>query len=278
MAIMTDYYACLGVPLTATNEDIRNAYRQVARRVHPDRFVNREKDRQLAVSIFTEWVAPAYRVLSTEAVRSQFDRKFRDTVGSQVAQGLPKHFLIDRLQNASSPSTLRQLYEQEIQNIGHVLYTDLQQAHAQVELLSALNRAFVLVQLLAPWQKKITPAVRADRYTALARQMLDQKKVAEAFRYLRASESHITDRAEYHYLLGLCYLRRNTPTAALTEFTAALEYNPQHAEARIQQQALEAPGLPASDTPSPWWERVLGALKRFVERPMRDLVVRRSNP
>jgi len=275
VAIMTDYYACLGVPLTATNEEIRNAYRQVARRVHPDRFANREKDRQLAVSIFTEWVAPAYRVLSTEAVRSQFDRKFRDTVGSQVAQGLPKHFLIDRLQNASSPSTLRQLYEQEIQNIGHVLYTDLQQAHAQVELLSALNRAFVLVQLLAPWQKKIAAVVRTDRYTALARQMLDQKKTAEAFRYLRASESQITDRAEYHYLLGLCYLRRNTPTAALTEFTAALEYNPQHAEARAQQQALEAPGL---DTPSPWWERVLGALKRFVERPVRDLVVRRSNP
>ncbi|WP_287130192.1 J domain-containing protein [Candidatus Cyanaurora vandensis] len=271
---MMDYYACLGVPLTATGEEVRSAYRQVARRVHPDRFLDQAKDQQLAVSIFTEWVAPAYRVLATDPVRSQFDRKYRDTVGSQVSLGLPRHFLIERLQNASSPGVLRQLYEREIQTIGSVLYTDLQQATAQVELLSALNRAYIVVQLVAPWQKRpVSTRTTGDRYITYARQMIDQTKVADAFRYLRASESRITDRAEYHYLLGLCYLKRNTPTAAQTEFTTALEYNPQHTEARTHLQQLAAPTRSPAPN-APWWERILTALKQIVEGPVRDLVTR----
>jgi curved DNA-binding protein CbpA len=284
MPIVTDYYACLGLPLTATSEEIRNAYRQVARRVHPDRFANNEKDRQLAVSIFTEWVAPAYRVLSTESVRSQFDKKYRDTIGSQVAMGLPKHYLLDRLQNATSPATLRQLYEQEIQNIYSVLYTDLQQANAQMELLAALNRAYIVVQLVAPWQKKEASAVAAvsDRYTNYAREMIEQSKVADAFRYLRASESRITDRAEYHYLLGLCYLRRGTPTASLSEFNTALEYNAQHAGARKELQALNTNGVKTASeeaVTTTWWENILGALKRIVKATpiVRDLVVTRPS-
>jgi len=283
MPIVTDYYACLGLPLTATSEEIRNAYRQVARRVHPDRFANNEKDRQLAVSIFTEWVAPAYRVLSTDSVRAQFDKKYRDTIGSQVSMGLPRHYLIERLQNATSPATLRQVYEQEIQNIYTVLYTDLQQANAQMELLAALNRAYIVVQLVAPWQSRNATNLKAssDRYTLYAREMIGQSKVADAFRYLRASESRITDRAEYHFLLGLCYLRRGTPTAALTEFTAALEYNPQHAEARAELQKLEsATAKPDAESAiaSTWWDNLLGALKRIVTGApvVRDLVATRN--
>jgi curved DNA-binding protein CbpA len=270
VSIAIDYYACLGLPLTSTGDEIRNAYRQVARRVHPDRFATNEKDRQLAVSLFTEWVAPSYRVLSTESVRAQFDKKYRDTISSQVSLGLPKHFLIERLQNASSPATLRQVYEQEVQNIFNVLYTDLQQASAQVELLSALNRAYVVVQLLAPWQKKAAatgavPRLTGDRFTSYARQMIEQNKIADAFRYLRASESQIADRGEYHYLLGVCYLKRGTPTAAQTEFVNALEYNPQHVEANQELKRIGATAISEEPTvPGPWWENLFGALKRLV--------------
>ncbi|WP_218079491.1 J domain-containing protein [Anthocerotibacter panamensis] len=277
MGTITDYYACLGLPLTATSEDVRNAYRQVARRVHPDRFVSNEEDRQFAVSLFTEWVAPAYRVLSTDTVRLQFDRKYRDTVGSQVSLGLPRHFLIERLQNATSPGVLRQIYEQEVQNIFATLYTDLQQATAQVELLSVLNRAYIVIQLIAPWQKRATPALRpvGDRYITHARQLLEQNKIADAFSYLRASESQITDRAEYHYLLGLCYLRRGTPTVARTEFLTAQQYNPQHAGISTELKHLL---LDRTDASSKWWQPILGALKRMVNgTAVRDLAVTRSN-
>ncbi len=283
VSISTDYYACLGLPLTATSADIRTAYRQVARRVHPDRFANNEQDRQSAVSIFTEWVAPAYRVLATDTVRAQFDKKYRDTVGSQLAQGLPRHFLIERLQNAASPAALRQVYEQEVQNIHNTLYTDLHQAPAQVELLAALNRAYIVVQVLAPWQKKTNEAPKrsaSSRYTLYARQMIEQGKIADAFRYLRASDSQITDRAEYHTLLGLCYILRGTPTAGQTEFITALEYNPQHLEARTELNKLESNSASTHEStiPSPWWNNLWGALKKLVTGTpiVRELVPTRS--
>ena len=37
---MTDPYRVLGVPPTATDEEVKNAYRTLARRYHPDHFVN----------------------------------------------------------------------------------------------------------------------------------------------------------------------------------------------------------------------------------------------
>jgi len=64
-----DYYESLGVPRTASEDDIKKAFRKLARRYHPD--VN--PGDKSAESKFKE-IAEAYEVLTDKKKREQYDR------------------------------------------------------------------------------------------------------------------------------------------------------------------------------------------------------------
>ena len=66
------YYDILGVEKGATDEDIKKAYRKLARKYHPD--VNKEKD---ADQRFKE-ISEAYAVLSDKDKRSEYDQLGHD--------------------------------------------------------------------------------------------------------------------------------------------------------------------------------------------------------
>ncbi len=68
MARTRDLYEILGVPRDATQEEIKRAYRRLARQYHPD--VNRSHD---AEERFKE-IAAAYEILSDPDKRAQYDR------------------------------------------------------------------------------------------------------------------------------------------------------------------------------------------------------------
>jgi curved DNA-binding protein CbpA len=64
-----DHYAELGVPRDASSEEIRRAYRQVARRHHPD--VNRDPGGPERFAA----AARAYEILSDPAARARYDNR-----------------------------------------------------------------------------------------------------------------------------------------------------------------------------------------------------------
>jgi len=75
MATPKDYYDTLGVPRNATADEIRKAYRKLARQHHPD--VNKAAD---AAARFGE-IQEAYEVLSDEEKRRNYDRFGHATPG-----------------------------------------------------------------------------------------------------------------------------------------------------------------------------------------------------
>ena len=66
---MTDYYEVLGVDRSASDDEIKKAYRKLALKYHPDR----NPDDPSAEEKFKE-IAEAYEVLSNEETRAKYDR------------------------------------------------------------------------------------------------------------------------------------------------------------------------------------------------------------
>jgi curved DNA-binding protein len=80
-----DYYETLGVARTASADEIRRAYRKLARQFHPD--VNKEKDAQAR---FTQ-VQEAYDTLSDEQKRKRYDQYGSDGPASAASSGRPHY-------------------------------------------------------------------------------------------------------------------------------------------------------------------------------------------
>ena len=74
-----DYYAILGVPRTASADDLKKAFRQLARKYHPDV----AKDKSGAEEKFKE-INEAYEVLSDPEKRRRYD-----TLGANWQDGVP---------------------------------------------------------------------------------------------------------------------------------------------------------------------------------------------
>jgi DnaJ-class molecular chaperone len=88
------HYAVLGVSETATELDIRSAYRNLLKKIHPDTVATLSPDLKRLAEGATKDITEAYSVLSDTNKRHQYDQTLaerrRNAVGHPTASDVPR--------------------------------------------------------------------------------------------------------------------------------------------------------------------------------------------
>lgn len=82
-----DLYAVLGVKTTATEEDIKKAYRKSALIYHPDKHASTTEDAKQVASRKFQQIGFAYAVLSDDKRRKKYDATGSTEEGFDLAEG-----------------------------------------------------------------------------------------------------------------------------------------------------------------------------------------------
>jgi curved DNA-binding protein CbpA len=75
--IRKDYYQILGVSKDATDDQIKTAYRTLAKKYHPDVSIGKNEEYEPSAEKFRD-IAEAYAVLSDKSLRLNYDTSMRN--------------------------------------------------------------------------------------------------------------------------------------------------------------------------------------------------------
>jgi len=140
-----DYYAVLGLPLTAEASHVRKRYLLIAKSLHPDIYGRTPTEKQVATQYLSKLVNPAYDVLSQERERTEYSAILK-LLGKRLMKRNQKFLPQSELAKKYLISQKFHNYEQTIQEIAKIQYQDLSQALENIGLLSELNLVHILLQ------------------------------------------------------------------------------------------------------------------------------------
>jgi len=140
-----DYYAILGLPLTAEASHVRKRYLMIAKCLHPDIHGRTPTEKQVATQYLSKLVNPAYDVLSQERERTEYSAILK-LLGKRLMKRNQKFTPQSEIAQKYLTSAKFNNYEQTIQEIAKVQYQDLNQALENIGLLSELNLVHILIQ------------------------------------------------------------------------------------------------------------------------------------
>lgn len=140
-----DYYAVLGLPLTAESSHVRKQYLLIAKCLHPDIHGRSHSEKQVATQYLSKLVNPAYNVLSQERERTEYSAILK-LLGKRLMKHNQKFAPQSDLAKKYLTCNETINYEQTIREIAKVQYHDLEKALENIGLLSELNLVHILLQ------------------------------------------------------------------------------------------------------------------------------------
>ncbi|PZV13070.1 MAG: J domain-containing protein [Pseudanabaena sp.] len=140
-----DYYAVLGLPLTAESSLVRRRYLLIAKCLHPDIHGRSHSEKEVATQYLSKLVNPAYNVLSQERERTEYSAILK-LLGKRLMKRNQKFIPQSDIAQQYLISSKDFNYEQTIHEVAKVQYQNLGQALDNIGLLSELNLVHILLQ------------------------------------------------------------------------------------------------------------------------------------
>ncbi|HEY9715361.1 MAG TPA: DnaJ domain-containing protein [Chroococcales cyanobacterium] len=207
-----DYYAVLGVEESATADEIRRAYLQLAKKLHPDRYPNDPEQRAQAQSEFAK-VTRAHDIVSDSQRRAEYDTlralaKKRDEREAEMESAAA---------NGSSSS------QSAGGSAGAWMAVQSRSAQAQTSVEDET--------INVKW---------ANKHLSRADDLFRKRKYQEAETAMKEAIRLVPQEPKYHNKLAEIYLARGWRTLAMTEVQSSLRIDPKDAEAKSLEAKIRA--------------------------------------
>lgn len=249
-----DPYAVMGLSVTADDRRVIKRYRELAKLLHPDRYISAEADvRETATQLFSKVVSPAYKKLQQDKGRAENLAMLRFRVrrltreqtfdpSSEVARELLR----------TPAAQVDVFYEQAIARLSDEQYQPLDHFDPITTQLDELNLVYLRLKMGEPIIREkrtgiisasaasvvSTPAPAstaaaeaeaidyAQRHYERAQTYARNANWAEAVRELKDALKIESSRSNYHALLAVAYLKQDLPTMGRVHCRQALKLNP----------------------------------------------------
>ncbi|NJK34483.1 MAG: DnaJ domain-containing protein [Oscillatoriales cyanobacterium SM2_2_1] len=271
---LTDHYAILGIPITASGDLVRRKFLQLAKVLHPDIFGRTPAERDLGTQYLAKMINPAYQLLSNDRNRAEYLASLRLFAKLQRQKNLVPDVISPRAQQLQRiPHEFN--YHKFIDQAAAEQYQSLDSILPATEELSELNLIFLLTQndLSAINSRAATPAAKehdsigqttiaqtgatpaksaksdddvtvlqspTTRLVQLAQLYVNKKQWADALKELRNAEKLEPEQATIHGLLGVVYMNQNNNVMAKASFQKAQRLNPREPNALKYLKQVEA--------------------------------------
>ncbi len=142
-----DYFAALGVPLTADAKQIKKSYLLAAKALHPDRFVGQPEAIEQANWLFAKLINPANEALSKDKDRAEYEAVIQLRIRRLVEKGeeslWPDTEAVRLLRRTKEWETA---YVDAVKDLAGQQFSSLDQVLEKANELSELNLAYLLLK------------------------------------------------------------------------------------------------------------------------------------